>query len=165
MRRILLEPDRRGDPPALAVPEQLQRVDPAPLHGAVGGAPLLVRAPHLRDVAVRARDAVDLPLVEALVDELRVRRVMDHQAFVDATDSEFVHEGFYEREIHRVTRAYGNITQVWSTYEERRAPDGPVQGRGINALQLFWDGKRWWVASAIWFEEDPAHPIPQEFLP
>src|SRR2546422_6791573 len=73
---------------------------------------------------------------------------MDHQAFVDATDSEFVHEGFYEREIHRVTRAYGNITQVWSTYEERRAPDGPVQGRGINALQLFWDGKRWWVASA-----------------
>jgi len=92
-------------------------------------------------------------------------RVMDHQAFVDATDSEFVHEGFYEREVRRVTRAYGNITQVWSTYEERRAPDGPVQGRGINALQLFWDGKRWWVASAIWFEEDPAHPIPQEFLP
>src|SRR5438034_11826296 len=57
-------------------------------------------------------------------------RVMDHQAFVDATDSEFVHEGFHEREIHRVTRAYGNITQVWSTYEERRAPDGPGRGGG-----------------------------------
>ena len=92
-------------------------------------------------------------------------RVMDHQAFVDATDSGFVHDGFYEREIHRVTRAYGSITQVWRTYEERRTRDGPVQGRGINALQLFWDGKRWWVASAIWFDEDPAHPIPPEFLP
>src|SRR2546428_9142732 len=75
MRRILLEPDRRGDPPALAVPEQLQRVDPAPLHGAVGGAPLLARAQHPRDVAVRARDPGDLPLAEALADALRVYRV------------------------------------------------------------------------------------------
>jgi len=40
-----------------------------------------------------------------------------------------------------------------------------VEGRGINALQLFWDGKRWWVASAIWFDEDAGHPIPPELLP
>jgi len=92
-------------------------------------------------------------------------RVMDHQAFVDGSDSSMVHDGFFEREVHRVTRSYGNIVQVFSTYEERRAADGPVVGRGINALQLFWDGKRWWVASAIWFDEDPAHPIPQELLP
>ena len=92
-------------------------------------------------------------------------RVMDHQAFVDGSDSSMVHDGFFEREVHRVTRSYGNIVQVFSTYEERRTADGPVEGRGINALQLFWDGKRWWVASAIWFEEDPAHPIPAEYLP
>lgn len=92
-------------------------------------------------------------------------RVMDHQAFVDASDSSMVHDGFFEREIHRVTRSYGNIVQVFSTYEERRTAEAPVEGRGINALQLFWDGKRWWVASAIWFDEDPAHPIPPEFLP
>ena len=92
-------------------------------------------------------------------------RVMDHQAFVDGSDSAMVHDGFFEREIHRVTRTYGNIVQVFSTYEEHRTVDGPVQGRGVNALQLFWDGTRWWVASAIWFEEDAAHPIPGEFLP
>lgn len=92
-------------------------------------------------------------------------RVMDHQAFVDGSDSAMVHDGFFEREIHRVTRAYGNIVQVFSTYEEHRTADGPVQGRGVNALQLFWDGTRWWVASAIWFEEDAAHPIPAELLP
>lgn len=92
-------------------------------------------------------------------------RVMTHQDFVDGSDSGFVHDGFFEREIHRVTRAYGNIAQVFSTYEERRTADGPVEGRGINALQLFWDGSRWWVASAIWFDEDAAHPIPGEFLP
>src|SRR2546427_6026667 len=92
-------------------------------------------------------------------------RVMDHQAFVAGFDSAMVHDGFFERELHRVTRSYGNIVQVFSTYEERRTADGPVEGRGINALQLFWDGKRWWVASAIWFDEDPGHPIPKEFLP
>jgi hypothetical protein len=92
-------------------------------------------------------------------------RVMDHQAFVDGSDSAMVHDGFFEREIHRVTRAYGNIVQVFSTYEEHRTADGPVQGRGVNALQLFWDGTRWWVASAIWSEEDPAHPIPADLLP
>lgn len=92
-------------------------------------------------------------------------RVMEHQAFVDGSDSAMVRDGFYEHEVHRATRSYGNIMQVFSTYEERRTADGPVQGRGINALQLFWDGKRWWIASAIWFEEDPAHPIPSEFLP
>jgi hypothetical protein len=92
-------------------------------------------------------------------------RVMEHQDFVDGSDSLFVHDGFVEREIHRVTRSYGNIVQVFSTYEERRTAGGPVAGRGINALQLFWDGTRWWIASAIWFEEDPSHPIPAEFLP
>ncbi|PYP48725.1 MAG: hypothetical protein DMD45_17235 [Gemmatimonadetes bacterium] len=85
--------------------------------------------------------------------------------FVDASDSEMVHNGFFEREIHRVTQTYGNIAQVFSTYEEHRTADGPVEGRGINAVQLYWDGTRWWVASAIWFDEDPAHPIPPEFLP
>lgn len=92
-------------------------------------------------------------------------RVMDHQTFVDGSDSAMVRDGFFEREIHRVTRTYGNIVQVFSTYEEHRTLDGPVQGRGVNALQLFWDGTRWWVASAIWFEEDAAHPIPPELLP
>jgi hypothetical protein len=92
-------------------------------------------------------------------------RLMDHQTFVDGSDSAMVHDGFFEREIHRVSRAYGNIVQVFSTYEEHRTVAGPVQGRGVNALQLFWDGTRWWVASAIWFEEDPAHPIPKDLLP
>ena len=65
---------------------------------------------------------------------------MDHQGLVDPTDSGFVHDGFFEREIHRVTHAFGTIRHVFSTYEERRTPDGPVLGRGINSIRLFWDG-------------------------
>src|SRR5438045_1987939 len=67
-------------------------------------------------------------------------RVMTHQDFVDGSDSSFVHDGFFEREIHRVTRTYGNIVQVFSTYEVHRTAVGPGEGRGLHALQLAWDG-------------------------
>ena len=29
----------------------------------------------------------------------------------------------------------------------------------------FFDGKRWWIASAIWDEERPDNPMPPEYLP
>ncbi|MGZ4815450.1 MAG: hypothetical protein ACXVZV_08580 [Terriglobales bacterium] len=70
-----------------------------------------------------------------------------------------------EREIHRVTERFGNIAHVWSTYESRRTPDGPVIARGINSIELFWDGNRWWIANAIWDQETPTKAIPKEFLP
>ena len=38
-------------------------------------------------------------------------------------------------------------------------------GRGINSIELFWDGKRWWIAGAIWTDETKANPIPKEYLP
>ena len=37
--------------------------------------------------------------------------------------------------------------------------------RGINSIELFWDGKRWWIANAIWTDETPGQPIPNEYLP
>jgi hypothetical protein len=91
--------------------------------------------------------------------------VMDHQTFVDQSNDLLVREGFYEREIHRVTRRFGNIAHVFSTYETRRKSDGPITGRGVNSLELFYDGTRWWIASAIWDEERPDNPIPKELLP
>lgn len=91
--------------------------------------------------------------------------IMDHQTYVDRTNEFFVREGFFEREIHRVTKSFGNLTHVFSTYEMRATPDGPVTGRGINSIQLFNDGKRWWIVSAVWDDERPDNPIPQEFLP
>src|SRR3989454_3235910 len=78
--------------------------------------------------------------------------IMDHQTFVDEADSGMVHAGFFEREIHRMTHTYGTVVHAFSTYEERRAADGPVVGRGINSIELFWDGTRWWIASAVWLD-------------
>lgn len=94
-----------------------------------------------------------------------VAHVVSHQQFVDATDPEVVKEGFYESEIHRVTQTFGHIAHVMSTYETRVKAGGPVTERGINSMELFNDGKRWWIASVIWDDERPNNPVPLEFVP
>jgi len=94
-----------------------------------------------------------------------VARVMDHAQFVAGYNRAFVDRGFFEREIHRVTKRFGNIVHVFSTYENSATPKGPIEGRGVNSIQLFWDGTRWWIASATWEDERPDNPIPAELLP
>ena len=90
--------------------------------------------------------------------------IMSHQEFVDRSDA-MMARGFFEKEIHRVSERFGNIAHVWSTYESRDTADGPVTARGVNSIELFWDGKRWWIANAIWDEERPDNPLPKEYLP
>ena len=73
--------------------------------------------------------------------------------------------GFVEREIGRRTDCFGNVCQVFSTYESKNAPsdEKPFQ-RGINSIQLLRDGRRWWIASVIWDIERPDNPIPAQYL-
>jgi hypothetical protein len=91
--------------------------------------------------------------------------VMDHQTFVDRSNDALVARGFYEQEIHRTVQRFGNVVHVFSTYEMRAREDGPAFGRGINSIELFWDGRRWWIASAQWDDERPGNPIPSQYLP
>ncbi len=88
----------------------------------------------------------------------------DHGTWAAASNGS-LEQGFYEEEIHRVTRRFGPITDVFSTYVWRTTEDGPVGGRGINSLQLFDDGERWWITGALWTSEEPGNPIPAEYLP
>ena len=37
----------------------------------------------------------------------------------------------------------------------------PPFGRGINSIQLFHDGDRWWVVSVLWDNERPGNPLPE----
>lgn len=69
-------------------------------------------------------------------------------------------EGFYEKEIHRVVQRFGNIAHVMSTYASSKTPDGEFFDRGINSIQLTWDGERWWIVSWIYDQERPGNPIP-----
>ena len=74
--------------------------------------------------------------------------------------------GFFEREVARRTDCFGNICQIFSTYESRHAAsDATPFQRGINSIQLLRDGNRWWIASVVWDAERPDNPIPTAYLP
>jgi hypothetical protein len=73
--------------------------------------------------------------------------------------------GFHEREIHRQMQRFGNVAHVWSTYETSREPGGTPFTRGINSIQLYCDGSRWWITSWIFDSERRDSPIPPEYLP
>lgn len=74
--------------------------------------------------------------------------------------------GFFEKEIFRKVDRFGRIVHVFSTYESRRqADDTELLARGINSIQLFDDGARWWIVSIYWQAETPEAPIPPEYLP
>ncbi len=72
--------------------------------------------------------------------------------------------GFFEREIARHTDAFGHIAQAFSTYESRRKPGEAPFARGINSIQLAYDGQRWWVVTILWDSERSDQPIPEKYL-
>lgn len=74
-------------------------------------------------------------------------------------------DGFFEREIGRSVDTFGRITQVFSTYDSKRNPtDATPFQRGINSIQLFNDGTRWWVITIFWDAERADNPIPAKYL-
>ena len=92
-------------------------------------------------------------------------RVVSHQEYVDWTNDGMVKQGFFESEIHRVTQVFGNIAHVFSTYETRQIAEGPVTARGINSIELYFDGSRWWITAVQWQDEGAERRIPKELLP
>jgi hypothetical protein len=90
---------------------------------------------------------------------------LDVDAYIARVEPYFQEYGFYETEIARRTEQVGQIAHVWSTYESRHAPDDPEPFmRGINSIQLFHDGTRWWIVNIYWQHESAAHPIPEKYL-
>jgi hypothetical protein len=72
--------------------------------------------------------------------------------------------GFYEIEISRKVEKFGSVYHVWSTYETRNTSDGPIIGRGINSVELFFDGSRFWIITWVFDDERKNNPIPSEYL-
>jgi hypothetical protein len=89
---------------------------------------------------------------------------MSLKDFHKETDAMVMETAFYEREINREVRIFGNIAQVWSTYETRLIKNGPVARRGINSIQLFFDKEKWSIVSLL-FERERAEKIPKTFEP
>jgi len=86
------------------------------------------------------------------------------EGYIRSSGPLLVKEGFHEREINRHVDTFGNIAQVFSSYEARhKLGDEKPFLRGINSIQLFNDGKRWWVLTIAWSAENEQNPLPEEY--
>jgi hypothetical protein len=93
-------------------------------------------------------------------------RVLTVDDFIRTVEPNVKERGFFEHEIARRVERFGAVAHVFSTYESRRAESDPKPYvRGINSIQLFFDGKRWWTVTIFWDSERPDQPIPVEYLP
>ncbi|MBS1532963.1 MAG: hypothetical protein JSU01_21870 [Bacteroidetes bacterium] len=71
------------------------------------------------------------------------------QQYHKESDAYMEKNGFYEHETARQVQNIRNIYHVWSSYEERNEPGGKIIGQGINSIELYYDGKRFWILG--WF--------------
>jgi hypothetical protein len=92
-------------------------------------------------------------------------QTLDVEAFIARSAPYLEKDGFFEREIARRTEQFGHIAHVWSTYESRHDANDPKPFmRGINSIQLFYDGTRWWIVTIYWQHESTEHPIPEKYF-
>ncbi len=80
------------------------------------------------------------------------------------SDAFLERNGFDEKEISRKVEQFGAIYHVFSTYESRNEASGPVIERGINSVELYFDGTRFWITSWIFDSERKDNPIPKAYL-
>ena len=92
-------------------------------------------------------------------------QILDIEGFIARVEPFFKETGFYEKEIARRTEQFCNMAHVWSIYESRHNQDDPKPFmRGINSIQLFNDGNRWWIVNIYWQQESTHNPIPEKYL-
>lgn len=98
-------------------------------------------------------------------DGSQVMRSLTPEEYATSVGPQLERNGFFEREIGRVTQQFGGIAHVFSAYDSKRTlADTLPFARGINSIQLLNDGKRYWVVTIFWDSERPDNQIPAEYL-
>ena len=93
------------------------------------------------------------------------RRTLTVEDYITNSGPHLEKDGFFETEIGKKTEQFGNIVHVFSTYESKRTlKDEKPFMRGINSIQLWFDGQRWWVITIFWQSESPDTPIPEKYI-
>jgi len=83
--------------------------------------------------------------------------------YVTGNSEYFATHAFFEKETHRQAAGYGDLVTVQSAYETYEVLGGPAVARGVNSLQLFFDGQRWWVLNIAWTDDRAAgKPVPKD---
>lgn len=93
------------------------------------------------------------------------KKVMSVEEYIASSGPFLEKNGFFEYEISRKTEQFGGIVHVFSTYASKRtlADEKPFM-RGINSIQLWNDGTRWWVVTIFWENESADRPLPEKYL-
>jgi hypothetical protein len=60
---------------------------------------------------------------------------------------------FWEGELWRETKEFGDMAHVLSAYETRRSRNGEFMNRGANSIQMFRRDGHWWISAMIWRRE------------
>jgi len=88
---------------------------------------------------------------------------MSVEDYVQRAGDYFTQHAFFESPIVNRVETFGNLTQIFSSYESRHASGEAPFARGINSIQLLNDGTRWWIVSIAWDEERADNPLPKDF--
>ena len=105
-----------------------------------------------------------IPTGKRPTDERTGARVLTVDDYIHNAAPYFEKNGFFETGIADQRQEFGNIAHVFSTYESRHAKEEKPFSRGINSIQLFHDGTRWWVMNVMWDAETLEKPIPEKYL-
>jgi hypothetical protein len=89
-------------------------------------------------------------------------RMLSVEDYVATAGKAMATQGFYEHGVIGEVWRYAHIAAVTSPYASRHAPGDTPFARGINHVQLLYDGKRWWVVSIYWEGESAAFPLPPQ---
>lgn len=88
-------------------------------------------------------------------------RVITPEDYIRTSGPLLLEKGFHERELARRTERFGPLLHAWSTYEAKaKLSDARPLARGVNSIQLFHDGGRWWILTVAWAGETPTSPLP-----
>jgi hypothetical protein len=102
---------------------------------------LFVPCARVTRITPEGTDELDLPGFQSMVDEM-----LDVGVFTS----------FYEVEVARRVERFGCVAHVLSLYETKRSEKAAsVLGRGINSIQLMWNGEAWRIVSLLWDEGLP----------
>ena len=112
------------------------------------------RATDVRDwdawKALHGPGARLIPLERSAEGKL-VARVLAPDEFIASRSPFLAQQDFYEWETARKEDRFGAFAHVWSNYDAAAAMRGtPIIRRGVNSIQLWNDGARWWILSVLW---------------
>jgi len=98
-------------------------------------------------------------------DTLMQTRYLSPKDYIDNSNNWMLEHGFFKKEIKRKIEGFGNIAHVFSSYYVYKSESDPTPlMRGIDSIQLFFDGTRWWIVNIYWTHETLENPIPSTYL-